>query len=710
MKIMFRCCIALVALVALVVVIAIVALSDANRFKPHIESFAKTQGVVLTLGQLEWGFFPRISLQADNVGVASLQSPNEPIATLGQARLELELLPLIRGDYRVNQISLANADIQLISDKHGKGNWEVFSHATAPAETVTPVADSAETTPLSLAVDKIQLRESQLIYTDEAAATRVAISDMNLLIDNANTRGVPFSVDGDLTVSQDSLVFNVALDSDVSVNLEQDTLQLRDTTLRVKSNGAASAEVVVTANVDVTALTNALAYNGKVSVQQTSVKTWLAVFDAAVETANADALTKVAMAMDVKGDLDQVALSSMVITIDNTQLTGHSSVKHFSKPQIALELIGNALNADDYLPPAQEDVATENDESATEDTPLPLELLRDLTANVQLRLAQLTLSNMQWNDVALVVDVKQGRLSTDFSATGYEGDVKALIGLDGRADNAQLSLDIKANRIALSPLMRDLEMSEALSLEGAISATVNGQSRGATVNTLVEKLDLTAAFNGAEVKLAPINLEQQFCRVVGLINQTETPERVWDAFTPLKELSGTITLKEQIVRIDRLTAGVEKLLITPTGHINLASDAYDISLPFKLVSDAANSELSTSASGCALGSNYWVEKGLELLRCRGSFASLNPLTDCRPDPAMLTALTKELALKALSDKHGINVDEQKQAVEAKVDEKKEELKEKVEEKKQELFNKLSDRLQRRASSSDAESSAADAGQ
>lgn len=83
---------------------------------------------------------------------------------------------------------------------------------------------------------------------------------------------------------------------------------------------------------------------------------------------------------------------------------------------------------------------------------------------------------------------------------------------------------------------------------------------------------------------------------------------------------------------------------------------------------------------------------MELLRCKGSFGEINPLSDCRPDKDLLVDLTKDYAVYKVKEKHG-----------AKYEEKKDELKEKVEKEKSRFFDKLQERLNKGAASSAAQS-------
>ena len=140
----------------------------------------------------------------------------------------------------------------------------------------------------------------------------------------------------------------------------------------------------------------------------------------------------------------------------------------------------------------------------------------------------------------------------------------------------------------------------------------------------------------------------------------------------MRELAGKVSFAKHVVTIETFTTGVEKLLLSLSGNINLSEKSYDFLLPLKLMKAANDVEenSSTSADGCSLGSNYWAERGMSLLRCKGSFAAINPLKDCHPDKEALAALAKDYAEYTLREKHG----------------------EKIEAKKAELMKKLDDKL------------------
>jgi AsmA protein len=285
-------------------------------------------------------------------------------------------------------------------------------------------------------------------------------------------------------------------------------------------------------------------------------------------------------------------------------------------------------------------------------------------------------------------------IEQSLSAKAYAGAISAKGQLDARGSQAQIQFDAGVEGLELEPLLKDMEMDSKFGLQGAVQARALGSTQGTSVNQLMKSLRSNATFSGAQVRLSPINLEQQFCKLVNLVNKVEDPAQTWNEYTELSELSGSIKWRDEIITIDTFKAGVEKLQLGSHGKINLVTDEYDIFLPFKLSKDKSDTvtaeqvAVTTSANGCSIGSSYWLERGMELLRCKGSFAEINPLSDCRPDTELLIELTKDYAVYKVKEKHG-----------EKYEEKKEELKGKVEKEKNRFLDKLQQRLNKDAASS-----------
>lgn len=699
MKTVGKLLLALIAL-PLLALLALVLLVDVNRFKPHIEDIAKEQGIALSIkGDLGWSLWPGIGVDINDVSLAALATPEQPLAELTRASLLLKLMPLFSGDFQVDHLLVDGARIHLAVDKAGKGNWEALTQsdkAPAPAEAASTDPASAN---LTLDIQDISLTNSQVSYRDAKSGQTLALRDINLHLTEVNTRAEPFPLTLALAVEMEQagaapLLLTLALKNRLSVDSSLNHITLNEGDLQVAVGK--SAPLALTYELALSDVQNKPAYKGQFALKETNVRPLLAALGTELDTANSDALKRVALSAAVEGNDQRVQLSNLAIALDKTRFDGSLAITDLATTAITLDLKGDSINVDDYLPPPSDTEATAT-AAAQEDTPLPLDAIRGLNLNAAFALQRMTLKQMALENIALTVNAKNGVVNQKLNAKAYQGTIAFNSKTDARSDKAALSFDGAVQGFELAPLLKDMEMDEKLALSGAIQANTQGTAQGASVNQLMASMNSTATFSGAQVRLAPLNIEEQFCKLVNLVTQNST-EVSWDAYTEMRQLDGNIVWRDQVITLNSFNAGVSQLLLASTGKINLASDSYEFKLPIKIASasDAA------TLKGCSLGTtNYWVDRGLSLLRCKGSFGAIDPLKDCGFDKSALGDLTKDFAEYKLREKHGAKIE----AAEQKVEEKKQEVKQQVEEKKQELINKLQNKLFKTPKSA-AESSAA----
>lgn len=703
MKILFKS-IALLTVLAVAAVLTFVFLVDANRFKPRIEAIAKDQGLVLQIdGDLGWDIWPSIGVAVQDVSLAALAAPDKPIAQLKQASLMLALMPLFSGDFQVDHILVDGAVVSLSVDASGRGNWENLSKQNQTT-VQSPQPDAAADSKLKLDIQHINISNLKMNFSDVQSGQNITLRDTNLTMSDVNTRDQPFALDLSFVMEfaqpgVDKLELHADFKNTLSVDTELNNIKLTDGKLNMELVGSGSLGIALDYSFAITDLQKELAYKGALKLTEINLRKLLAVLGADIETAKKDALRSLTFSSDVDGNTKKMKLDNLKLVLDNTNFSGSIGITDFSTGALKLVLDGDEINVDDYLPPPTE--TTEQSAAApAEDTPLPLDDLRGLNINAKLALKKIIINKIALENVALKVLAKNGMIEQNLTAKAYAGAITAKGQWDARGQQAQVQFDAGVEGLELEPLLKELEMDSKFGLQGAVQARAIGSTQGESVEQLIKSMRSNATFSGAQVRLLPINLEQQFCKLVSLVNKTAEPEKVWDEFTSMSELSGSIKWRDEIITIDAFKAGVEKLQLGSSGKINLATDEYDIFLPLKLMGDKTDTitadqvAVTTSAGGCSIGSQYWLERGMELLRCTGSFGAINPLSDCRPDKELLVGLTKDYAVYKVKEKHG-----------AKYEEKKDQIKQKVEQEKNKLFDKLQQRLNKGAPSSVASSDA-----
>ena len=686
MKLVLKILAGLIALVVIALVL-LVTLVNPNQFKPKIESLAKDQGIALQLnGDLSWALWPSLGMNIAGVKVAALATSEQPIAELHSASLMLALMPLLHGEFRVDHVLVDGAAVHLALDKNGKGNWEALTQAqknpaapaSAPATEKALDEAAASGTALNLEVKRISLHNAALDYRDAASGQNIQLSELNLDLLDVNTQGQPFSLDLSWLLqiapqnSADKLQLAGKLHNSISLDSSFNNLTLADGDLELTLTAKDSVNIASKYNLAVKDLQKELSYQGKLDLQPLNLRQLLAAFGAELQTANSDALKSFSLATDLQGDSKQAQLTNLALTLDKTHFKGALSTV-FATQAHKVDLQGDSINVDDYLAPKSEQPAAASSAPA-EDTPLPLEPLRSLNLDAKLGLEQMQFNNLQLAAIKLSVKAKKGVIDQNLNAQAYKGAIAFSSHTDARADQAKMNFDGGVQGFELEPFLKALKPESELGLTGAIEAKAQGNTSGASVNQLMDAMDATANFAGAQVRMSPLNIEQQFCKLVNLVAQGSSEEVTWDSFTEMRQLNGNLVWKDKVINLQSFNAGVSQLLLASTGQINLGSGKYEFKLPFKLTEASANASL----KGCSVGTeNYWLDRSLSLLRCKGAFGAIDPLKDCGFDKSGLASLTKDFAEYKLREKHGAKIDAAEQ---------------KLKDEKQNLLDKASEKL------------------
>lgn len=679
---------AAIVIVLLVAILALVFLFDLNRLKPHIEAAALEQGVALQIkGDLGWTFWPRLGVSVEDIHVAAATTPGQPIAQLRQAGLMVAIGPLFSGDIQVHHVRIEGAMIDLVVDQQGTGNWEALTADTTPAATDSPqttpavtdaptAADEEAEKAFNLAVERISLINSALRYRDQQSGQDLAVEDIQLDVRQFNLQGDAFDLSLSMKTRMSSaeqptdtpLVIAAELSNRVQIAPEFTQLQVSDGEAKITVNDRGSMTLRYSLTAD--DLQGAQRFSGKVEMPSFDAKALLSALGTEVQTSENYALKDVSLAATFVGDAQHLILEPVQLQLDKTRIDGRLAITDFAASAIQLTIKGDQINVDHYLAPSTPETQPASAGTGDEEL-IPLDTLRDLNATISVDFGRVVFADMPLENIQLRVKAAQGLVELQQGdARIYQGTVASTGSLDGRGNTANIRFNGKLSDVQLAPAMKDLELDQQVQLSGGINANASGTLRGVTLNQLLDTLVAEANVSGDQIRFAPLNVEEKFCQIVNLVNRTEdTQQRNWEDFTQMRELTGKITLAQRVVNIESISAGVHQLVLGVQGKINIASEEYDITLPLRLLQEES------SANGCRVNSNYWINRSLSLLRCRGSLADLNPVKDCRPDSKGLTGLTKDFAEYKIREKHGDKID----ALEKKADDKKDELRQRLDE-------------------------------
>lgn len=696
--------IGLIVLAIAAVAIAVTAI-DPNTFKPQIENAVEssTNLDLILAGDIGWSFIP-LGLELNDVE-ATLEG--ERLVRLDQLVAKVDFWSLIAMSPRVNTFALSGLDANLSVDEKGTGNWtrimpEGAADKAAPEQAPTASTEPAptetstgEATPLNFNVESVEISNARVHYEDKSTGQSVTLGGVSLMASQITlgssfplelafqfeTNQPQFKVDGnisaqlsanealnDFSVSGLEAIFDMEgepfggksvraeLAGSATANLENETANLTDFS-------ASLADLTLNIDLSVKGFGKEPQLDGKVSIDEFSLKALLASLgQPAVETDDPDVMKAIAFSTSIGGKPGSVSLSDLSIKLDDTTFTGGGTYA-LANSAVQLNLKGDAINADRYLPPASEDASSENEpvESAPSDEGdlLPLETLRALALDIKLGLGELIVSNLTIKDINAVITAWEGILEVeDFSGKLYNGGFAAKVTLDARTDNPTWAIGSKVSDVETLQLLTDL--AEVRMLSGSANLNMDVKTTGNRVSALRNDAKGSIDFNLAKGEFTQMNLTRMACQGIALANQDKLTATDWGTSTPFNDMKGTIKIDGNTLNNTNLVAALSGMRLEGDGTVDLATSNLDYEIGLRIVGEIARD------NACRV--TEYVENVVIPVECRGDFAA-DPAGLCSFDGSRFRDTLKTIATNAAKAKAREKVDAAKSKAEDKVSEK-----------------------------------------
>ena len=223
---------------------------DPNKHKPEIIKLVKEKtGRTLALdGDISLTFFPRIGVA---VGKLSLSEPGgvKVFAHVDEAKVSLNLLPLLSRELEVDRVHLAGLKVDLERFKDGHSNFDDLTGGDTKAR------DKPATTgdkPFKIDVEGVSLQNANIGWRDDAAGTQIRLSGMQL----STTRiasGVPGKLEFSANVqgAKPKLNVQVKLGAAYRVDFVTKAMALSGLDLKISGDAPGAAGLNVTVKGDV---------------------------------------------------------------------------------------------------------------------------------------------------------------------------------------------------------------------------------------------------------------------------------------------------------------------------------------------------------------------------------------------------------------------------------------------------------------------------
>lgn len=674
--------------IALLAIVFITLWVDPNDHKPELQRLAAKQGIDLQLaGDLSWQFFPSIGVTLNNTRIASLSFPDKPVATLDEVLVAVEVMPLLQRQLRIEAVSVTGAVIDLQTDLQARNNWDFPSPSsttgtkaksqTATASSVQPEGSKqalgatveAPGSELDLAIARLSLRDVSLSYQNFRTGDKADFEQLQVLVKGMNDRGDLFPITLSTQVHKVESVPALVVDISGELGLHKQRLQLQELLFAVapissakQGQNADPVELSLQGELNLAAEPGVKQVDLQTLLKPLNIKPWLALFNQSVETADPAVLSAVGVKAHILGQQDQWQLNDLQLQLDDTRVTGSVGINQAQTLPLVANLVVDKLNVDRYLPPSSEPAVSNNSSASSKsasttaastasrsssasygqppETRLPLDSLRQAQFKLSLAAGELQVAQAKLSNLKTQVRSNQGVAYLDeLTFDSYDGRVDATGHLDGRRAQARLELDAKVDSVELLGLLGDTLNEKRL--QGAVSTTVKANSAGSTVEQLQRQLAADIQLQAQALQVNELDIERDLCDLAASLGGSSVQGQVWKGYTHLQDLSGQFSLRDEVLSITSLDAGVEALAVKARGSLQLTDQSFDIPLDVNVTGQR------DETLACQIR-DRWRNQDLPL-RCRGSLDTIGART-CLPDKERLGKLLESETKQELQDK------------------------------------------------------------
>ena len=399
-------------LLALVLLLALVAAGfaltywfDPNDYKEQLRQLAREQaGIELNIdGDIGWSLFPWLGLRLTDTSLASVRTPDQPLAAVHRLDLAVQVMPLLRREVRMRRIDLDGLAVTLVRDEQGQENWagvgQPLGLARPPANTPVAVddidagADEAVRLPdvaqdsvnpphpLILEIERVAITDAHLSYQDAQTGQQWAVDQLSLLTEDIRPdQWVPIQLSARLKAQQPNLsvqtegqgriqfdwvhkryhfdslrwvaeLSGAFLNESLKLSLQGAlVLDARNDSLEGSALKLGLNQIRALGEFKAQHLTEAFQWSGALSVAPFNPREfWQGLGQKRPVLADEQALQHAEFVTKLHGTSKQLVLEDFQGTLDDSHIQGRIAIVDFANAALQVQLSGDRWDATRYL-------------------------------------------------------------------------------------------------------------------------------------------------------------------------------------------------------------------------------------------------------------------------------------------------------------------------------------------------------------------------
>jgi len=560
---------------------------DIQKYKPEIEKrVSDAVGRPFTIGgELKLSLFPWAGIAFTDLHLGNPAGFEEKdFVSVNSFDVKVKLIPLLSKDIQVERFVLTGPRIALIKSKAGRGNWEDIGKPSkkAPAKDrekkeEKPATKAGEGLPLkSLAVGKFAVTKGSVQWIDHTKGERKEISDITLHLKDVSFDN-PIKIEFSALMDGKPLALN-GIVGPVGKDPGKGTIPLDLTVKALKQ---------IEMGLKGTIVNPATKPNFDLALQVSPFSPRKLMADLKqsfpVATADPQALARIALKTNLKGDQKSVSVSDGSLDLDESKLKFTLKAGEFSKPNILFDLNLDKIDLDRYLPPPSEKKAAEVKKEAgapAAKKEIDYTPLRKLVLDGTIKVGSLKAKQAKIQDIYLKVVGKNGNFTLDpLKLKLYQGDMtsKGVLNVQGNSPKSNFDLDAKG--IQVGPLLQDLMKKDFL--EGTLKANVSVNMQGDDPEKIKKSLNGRGNLLFTDGAIVGIDL-------AGMVRNVKAKFGMGEAVgakprTDFSELNAPFTITNGVVNTPDTSMKSPLLRVVATGDADLVNETLDLRVEPKAV-------------------------------------------------------------------------------------------------------------------------------
>ena len=614
------------SIVALLIVGAVIVslVLDPNKYKDTIIQIAKQYtGRDLKIdGKMSLSFFPWLGVELPPLTLSNAPGfDKKPFAEVKQAGIHVKLLPLLRKEIVVKQITLDGLRLRLAKNSAGVTNWDDLGGAKGAQKPVDQPASDTDPSLGGLAIGSVAIRDAEVTWDDQMTGAMYSVKNMNLKTGQlAAGKPADLNLGFDFTSAAPKINTRVDVNARLTVDMDKQTLDMPKLSLEV-----AGMNLTLT-DVKGSNIIKAPAFHGQLGIANFSPRTLMQKFGVKYETTDTKALAQASVHSAFSASSKDVQLKNIKITLDSTTINGSFALNDFAKLAYRFDINIDDIDIDRYMSPAAtaktQDVKTSKvNAPAAAPAAIPLDSLRKLNADGAIKIKKLKATGIRSTDVSTQIKAKDGIINIGpSSARLYSGNYKGNVGIDARGKEPTFSINEKVTGVQVGPMLKDMQTFDNFSGTGDISLQLSG--RGLNAKQITQTLAGSMAFSLKDGAIQGADLVKKMEEGRAMYDQLKgKPVRVKaqkGEKTAFNVFSGSAVITNGIAQNNDLILETPSMRATGKGSADLPNETLDYRMNIIQIKSAEKkcANIPLLITGPFKDLNYAPDFA-EILKCQG---------------------------------------------------------------------------------------------